>query len=310
MTTKVTKISVPVGVGNKLAQERFIQNHRQFLDEYLNLHKLLHKIFVRTLTPPSPQEFERINLLPEGDAERVAFDNKWVTDVQVFYLGRIAVEDFTEICILAGNGCGFGAYKTIRGMYERIVTAAYIAKHQTESRIFAENNVVQKWKLWQELVGTPEIKQEISEKVRDLEEQAKAVRAKQKEEICRRCGQPITQEAWTRKTLKEMAEKAGYELSALYASAYLAPTFHSHPTSYDLQTRLTTTESGGFTFKDVTEKEADGAVMTGHNLVLKLIQFQNEYFGLGLEQELKERLAAFCSIWDSLGTPLRSGTST
>ena len=43
-----------------------------------------------------------------------------------FYLGRICVEDFNEILLLAGTGYGVGAQKVLRGMYERAVTSAYI----------------------------------------------------------------------------------------------------------------------------------------------------------------------------------------
>ena len=36
-------------------------------------------------------------------------------------LGRICVEEFNEILLLAGNGRGVGALKVLRGMFERAV---------------------------------------------------------------------------------------------------------------------------------------------------------------------------------------------
>ena len=54
----------------------------------------------------------------------MAIEDKYRTDLIFYTLGRMAVDDFSELVVLAGNGWGIGALKTLRGMYERIVTAA------------------------------------------------------------------------------------------------------------------------------------------------------------------------------------------
>ena len=62
----------------------------------------------------------------------------------ILYLGRTASDDFGELLVLVGNGYGIGALKVLRGMYERMVTAAFLAKNPSEARSFAEEDVIQK----------------------------------------------------------------------------------------------------------------------------------------------------------------------
>ena len=289
---------LPIGVGNSDAQTRFIRDHEPFLREHPRIHLLLTKIFIRQLAHPSEAEIED---LPDNDPAVVAFENKVIANRLVFYLGRTAADDFSELLILSGNGYGVGALKILRGMYERIVTATYIAKNPSEARVFAEDDAVKKWKLWQEYVTVmPELKARYTEdQVRELEERYKAVRAKRKEEICPKCGQPKTQEAWTRVTMPDMAKRADIGLAEICGSCYLEPTFHSHATAYGIGTRLRETEEGAHTFNETTEPEARRAVLLGHNLILRLLGLQSEYFGLGLEAEIRDRVSMFPKIWGS-----------
>jgi len=41
------------------------------------------------------------------------------------------------------------------------------------------------------------------------------------------------------------------------------------------------------------------AVLLGHNLILRLLWFQNAYFKLGLETEIEGAFKRFPSIWDT-----------
>ena len=71
----------------------------------------------------------------DDDPEVIAFENKTTTDRVVFFLGRIAADDFGEIIILSGNGRGIGAYKILRGMYERVVHAVFFNKDEEDPPI-------------------------------------------------------------------------------------------------------------------------------------------------------------------------------
>lgn len=94
--------------------EAFAQKRPGFRGAMPRLHKLLEKVFIRTLTDPS-------------DA-----------DTAVFYLGRLCVEDFMEILVLCGNGYGLGGKKLLRGLYERALTAWHLHRHPEEAVDFKD----------------------------------------------------------------------------------------------------------------------------------------------------------------------------
>jgi hypothetical protein len=135
---------LPIAVGDRKAQKRFIERNTTFLLEYPRLHELAEKVFLRSLKPPNEKEVKRLRELSVDDPAVVAFENKMTADRVIFYLGRMAIDDFGEILTLAGNGRGFGAYKIVRGMYERVVTALYMEKNPAEARPFAESSAISK----------------------------------------------------------------------------------------------------------------------------------------------------------------------
>ncbi len=135
---------LPIAIGSYAEQKRFIERNDSFLREYPRLNDLCKKIFLRALKGPDRREVERLRKLPEADPAAIAFEDKMTADRIIFYLGRMAVDDFGEILTLAGNGRGFGAYKIVRGMYERIVTALYMEKNPAEARSFAESSAIMK----------------------------------------------------------------------------------------------------------------------------------------------------------------------
>ena len=137
--------------------------------------------------------------------------------------------------------------------------------------------------------GTPD-------QIKDFENEFQQAKLKLKSEICKACKQPITQEAWTRLNLDTMAEKVDKHLHVSYAYCYLIPTYHSHSTALDLETRLEFTEDG-FTFRNATEKEAHKALLYGHGLILRLLKQQDDHFKLGLKAEIGARYEKFGRIW-------------
>lgn len=290
---------LPIGIGDRPAQQRFIQAHTKFLLEHPALHALLKKVSLRTLVAPPQEEVDRLLKLPEDDPAFLEFEDKVMADRVVFGLGRIILDDFAELITLSGNGRGIGAYKILRGMYERLVTAAYIAKNPSEALPFVEDDAIKKWKLWQQgLEVTPDLKDSISkEKADALEAEYKRVKAKHKESICKTCGQPKTQEAWTRVDLASMAKQTDINLSALYGACYLTPTFHSHATGFGLDARFREDGDGAISYQETSETEARQALLSAHSLVLWHLGFQNEYFNLGLDEEIQPRIDAFTPIW-------------
>jgi hypothetical protein len=291
---------LPTAVGDHQAQKRFIEQNAAFLHEYPRLNDLSKKLFLRALRQPDQQEVKRLSQLPEDDPEVVAFEDKMTADRVIFYLGRMAVDDFGEILTLAGNGRGFGAYKIVRGMYERIVTALYLEKNPAEARAFAESSAITKLNyLKRTFEASPDSRERFSEEfMQAIEQDAASAEAKRKQSICPKCRQPITQEAWTRLSLDVMAKAAEPALEIFYPQFYLEGTAQSHANMFGIERRLIR-KDGGITYKEVSEEEARFAVHLGHHLMVRLLAMQNRYFTLGFDDEVRERIDAFVSVWGS-----------
>jgi hypothetical protein len=80
---------------------------------------------------------------------------KSIGDDIVFLLGRTSFEDYCELWVLAGNGYGIGALKILRGLYEKVVTLAYLVKHQGEIQRFHDYAVVQRRRLMNRVKEDP-----------------------------------------------------------------------------------------------------------------------------------------------------------
>lgn len=149
----------------------------------------------------------------------------------------------------------------------------------------------------------PDLKESVAkEKIDGLEAENKRVKAKRAESICNKCGQPKTQEAWTRADLATMAKQTDVNLSALYG---VTPTFHSHATGFGLSARFRRVETG-VAYQEMSEPEARQAILLAHNLILRHLTLQNEYFNLGLDEEIQPRVDAFLRIWKWLLSGCRS----
>jgi hypothetical protein len=290
---------VPIAVGSYDEQKRFIAQNAAFLREYPLLNELSKKIFLRTLRRPDLQQIKVLRELPEDDPAVIDFEDRVTADGIIFYLGRMALDDFGEILTLAGNGRGFGAYKIVRGMYERIVTAFYIERNPSEARIFAESSAITKLNyLKRTFEASPGSKDRFSDDfMSTIERDAAAAQAKRKQSICAKCRQPITQEAWTRVSLDVMAREAEPALEVFYPQFYLEGTAQSHANMFGIERRLIRKKGGGITYKETSPEEARFAVHLGHHLMVRLLVMQNQHFKLGLDRAIQERIDGFVSVW-------------
>ena len=291
---------VPVGVGNSSAQQRFLQGHQRYLDEVPKLVELCNKVFDRTLPPPDENERQALlDLnLPDDDSAVVAWEDRITSSNLIFYLGVMACDDFKAIATLSGNGVGFASFVHLRSMYERLVTAMYFVKKPSEARVFAESSSINKLKYLTRLLEVvPEAKTRYDDAfMEQVRKDAEAAKVKRKQSICSKCGQPITTEAWTRVSLDVMAREVDPDLEKLYGVIYLEGTGQVHANSLGMERRLVETESG-YKYKGISENEASLAVQFAHRLLLKFIDMQNRHFGLGHEQAVCERFAAYNTIW-------------
>lgn len=291
----------PVWIGCKEAQEKFLKENHAFVQECTELVELLRKTFIRKLEPPSPAEFKKLEGLPEDSNPVKEFYSRVMADRIVFYMGRIAADDFNELLTLGANGYGFGALKILRSMYEHVVTAAFISKNPAEWEAFANDSAIKRHKIWKRTVAwSPEIAERYDIVQQDwLQLTYSEAISRYKSTVCKKCGQPVTQEAWTRIDLETMAKNTDVNLEVLYASCYLHPLCHSHATAFGMECHIVETEEM-VTYRDSSPEEAREACMLAHNLVLRLLSLQNENFQLGLDDEIKARSERFGEIWDKI----------
>lgn len=290
-----------VGIGNGEAQQRFMCENKQFLEEWPLLQPVIEQVFLnRTIHPPSEDAWARVKDLPDDASEVLALEDKYRTDLIVYTLGRIAIDDFNELVVLAGNGWGIGALKILRGMYERIVTAAYIAQTPEASRAFADSFWTHRLKLWKRLSALdPTIEERATPEVVDtVKSEGKKAEERKKMSVCKCCGQIKTQDAWTPLDLASMAKIAGKYLEDLYPLCYLDPTSHMHATGAGMTARM---EHMGdsWLYKMDTTAEGQIALHLGHTLLVFNLGIQNDYFDLGLEDVLQPRFDAVKSVWQS-----------
>lgn len=98
-----------VGIGTEDAQKAFLQTNKPFLDEYHLLLSVVKAVFLnRVIYPPSDEVIASLIGLPDEHPQVMAVDDKYKSDLIVYTLGRIALDDFGELIVLAGNGWGVG----------------------------------------------------------------------------------------------------------------------------------------------------------------------------------------------------------
>jgi hypothetical protein len=91
--------------------EHFKERHPVFLDRVPNLFAACSIAFERTAQTSQP------------------------LDRVIYFSGRLCLEEFNEIFLLCGNGYGVAAQRLVLGMYERAVTARYLAEHPEETEL-------------------------------------------------------------------------------------------------------------------------------------------------------------------------------
>jgi hypothetical protein len=285
---KMTKL--PVSVGDAAAQQRFIAEHKAFLLEFPDLKLALETMFTEAQRRISDERADA-NGAPRTDEDYAR--------ATVYSLERAAYDDFAELLILAGNGMGLGATKVVRSIYERFIHALYIAKKPSEAGVFIDHGRIERGKLinrWKE-VAPERLAQDFTEdELTHIQKEFKEAKARQKEERCKTCDQPKTQNEWTRVDLSRMAKEVDEQAFKAYATCYLIPTLLTHATPTGLDFRVRFTDEGP-EYKLLSEPEAHTAIKKGHYLILGVLSHLNTYYALGQDAEVGKRFAAFNEMW-------------
>jgi hypothetical protein len=294
--------SMSISFGDPAAQQTFANEYAEFLVEYRHVMEATKAIMLnRVINESIQEEADAVAHLEDDDPLVLAVEDKYKANIASFILARLAIDEFSEMLVLASNNFGLGALKILRSMYEKVVTSAYIAENPEVSRAFVDSTWTHKWSLWKRLRKvSPSAGPGIDPaQIEDLENKAADAQSRLNESMCSKCKQIISVHAWTKVTLLTMAEKVGTSLADLYAVAYQVPTAIAHATGESINSKMEQAPDGTWTYRMDSFREREHALCAGHNLLLQLLGRQNEHFGYGLEELLVPRAEAYKRIWST-----------
>jgi hypothetical protein len=226
----------------------------------------------------------------------------------VYSTGRLACEDFVEIAFLAEHGYGFAALKLLRGIYERTVVGRYIASDPEDAQRFHDFNIIDAHKFSKRAAGVYasdwQPKQD-PERVKFYKE----MKDKFKYDPCEKC-ERSTQDSFTKHSLPALARKIpisefirlrdGTQKEITMEDAYLLcaamPNAHIHASMWSFFQRVKPA-SDGFVWNENQEYQAEFALSSAHSNMPMVFESQNDFFKLGLEEEIKNRKRDWHKIW-------------
>lgn len=251
----------------------FQERHEKFMENAQSLFETFHNIFIRDVGT-------------SNSADRV-----------VFMLGRLAVEDFMEILLLCGNGYGVGGMKLLRGLYEKAVNLGYITKKPDKAEQFLEYHFIHQGKHFNHAKQAFRMDEHLSSsQIEQIETAYRKAKEKYQEVLCKKCGTTRTRLSWSELDLLSMARVAG--LDNFYLQCYFDPTLQAHTTVSALVSRLKVKDNGQVSFDERTQRDkAELALISAHQIILYVVDIENTYFKMGLENEIQKRFADFMYAW-------------
>jgi hypothetical protein len=258
----------------------FQERHVEFLKALENLIDTINRVKAHTFTP------------------------RCLAGEVLLFLGSLVFEDFTEVWVMAGNGLGTGALKVLRGMYERTVTAAYIARFPDEAKQFWKFGAIARHRVLnhaKELFGLEYLRTALGAGPwEEAEKEFEQVKGDFQEMLCRVCSTSRPMPSWSKLSLPAMAKKAGYGLEHCYYNGYAIPTQLAHSTVMAITSRQKAQPEGRFFDNSMQKVFAAQAVSTAHVVILKQLRVENSYFALGLDAEINQREAECKAAWPGI----------
>jgi hypothetical protein len=206
-------------------------------------------------------------------------------DKVLFSMGRVCLEDFSEILLLCGNGYGIAALKLLRTLYETTVTLAYLAQHPDEVDSFMDFYLISRRKLLRAIEETFPTGIIPPEDLEKAQIEFESVKQSYEVEVCSECGTKRLGHSWTKLDFVSMAKKAG-PIGGLIVPGYYLPLQHAHPSVANFMSRMEESESG-FTFDAGPQRDwADRALTTAHNCLLTVLDVEIAHLNIIEANEL------------------------
>lgn len=212
-------------------------------------------------------------------------------DTVVIGLGYAILEDFLELMLLCENGYGLGGAKILRGLYERVVTVAYISKYPTTANDFIDFDAVNRWKLFESL---PEAvrKQFFAE---DTVNAHKREYERVRHRFLNHKGD--VRDKWSGKNLLDLAKDVQLGLPERYVPSFKLSSLHIHATFADVIHRI---DTHARKFRPVTSSSRTyiSSVLThAHYLLLCTLSIESKHFGLELQDRIDAAFVQYNQIW-------------
>jgi hypothetical protein len=218
-------------------------------------------------------------------------------DKFILMYGRVCVEDFLEVLLCSGNGCGHAAQKLLRGLYERAVTLRYLREQPADIDNFLDYFHVSQRKLMIACENTMGEGTFSLDQIAEIEKSFQAVKDRFMVTDCAKCDTERLNHTWSKLDFVSMANKTA--LGKIIVPGYFLPLRQAHATVTSMLSRMAVGESGGISFVDEAQrKEADKALRVAHNIFLDVLRVQDEHFAVPGLKELNEMcLQDFVDIW-------------
>jgi hypothetical protein len=201
--------------------------------------------------------------------------------------GKLCCEDFYEIGVNSGNGCGDAAQKLVRGLYERAVTLRYLHEHPEELDDFWDFHIVSRRRFINAVKATMGADVVPPELEADYEAEYEKVKDRFMVTDCKVCGTTRPNHTWNKLDFVSMAKQT--QLGKLLVPGYYKSLNLAHATVGALLSKLKRNEADdGFSFESKPQRgAADKALMVSHNIILDVLAVQAEHFKLpGLAEQL------------------------
>ena len=197
------------------------------------------------------------------------------------------VENYMKILILGGKAYGHAAWRELRSLYEKAVTANHLLQHPDDVDRFIQWTTVSKHKMLVAMKQSgwpvePSLSKEAAAKI---EADYQAIKPLFESTQCKVCGRTGVGPSWHAGGFVQMALKAG-SLSIYLVPAYYEGLLYSHP-SYFAVLQKTDKEAGHLTpLLEVQPNEAYRALKFAHGIMLESCAQHMKSMGLSPAPEL------------------------
>jgi hypothetical protein len=239
------------------------------------------------------QQFDDLRELMQLAQEMVkAADKKATEPVEklVCDFARVVMTGACEVIVLCGNGCGAGAMKVVRGMYETQWTAEYMRQNPSEVEDYIEfSKIIMRRKLDWLTENDPVAAARVSPEVtQQIEKEYQQVRGRFSD------GRDRVRWLWSDKSIREIAKSIGREIE--YELPYANACAIHHVNFEGLAAHLVQQE-GELQFQPPPSTHwIAKALVAAYANLLKILGTLNGCCALGCDPQLKNAVDRF-SMW-------------